>query len=594
MNRPTPAAVYYRYSDLKQEDSIARQQSQVEPYATAKGYGIVRDYVDEGISGTEADKRKAFMAMLADAQRGLFKVILVDDSDRFGRFDSIDYGYYVKPLRDKGVTLVSVAQGVIDWNSFAGRITSAALSEGKNTEQAANSRRVLSKMLLMAKDGKHLGGKPPYGLRLVRKAIDVPGRGTQLKPDYYEADGLKAEAVKLIFRLYDEGRSLAQVRTALHDRGIASPAGGEWWGRRAILEKLTNRKYTGAAAWGMRSEGLRHHQKRGEIHEKKPGGKRCIFHQPEDWVIVPDRHEALVDQELFARVQARLRGGRKLKGRAGECGRFLLSKLLVCGHCGHYLCGTTVRGERQYLCSGYLDGGPGFCHRNLVREKPVVRLLVRQLQQAFLNPANLEALREQARRVEDQARGPDNQKRLQKRLAALEKDLTTANRNLLLLPPDRLAGAAEQLRAMEKERDGVKAELDLAESFSPVATLEEEIRGVEQSLFVLHEALEADDDLLLRQLLLQCEQGRRAFRAPDDAQADLVAVRPGRRLPSPGRAPGPAGERRIVQRGVRPISPHMTTSVSSSRPRSSRSSRNPLRQRSSEGSNFPLRSRKAF
>ena len=47
-------------------------------------------------------------------------------------------------------------------------------------------------------------------------------------------------------------------------------------------------------------------------------------------------------------------------------------------------------------------------------------------------------------------------------------------------------------------------------------------------------------------------------------------------------------------RGVRPISPHITTSVSSNRPRSCRSSSNPLKQWSIDGNNLPLRSRKAF
>jgi DNA invertase Pin-like site-specific DNA recombinase len=328
--QPVPACVYYRRSTLKQEDSIERQRSQVVPYADKHGYAIVKEYVDEGISGSEETKRKAFMAMLKDAAKGQFKAILVDDADRFARFDSITYGYYVKPLRDAGVFLVTVAQGTIDWNSFAGRITSAALSESKNTEQAALSRRVLSQMLLLAKQGKHLGGKPLYGLRLVREAVEVPGKGVRLVPVRYEPDGLKAEAVKLIFRLYDEGRTLAQIRVALHDRGIPSPGGKEWWGRHTILAKLTHPKYTGAMSWGHKASGKRYRQRNGEMHERTPGEKQNARNRTEDCVVVPDQHEPLVSQEMFARVQARLRGGRKVKGKEpGSGGQFTLSKILV-------------------------------------------------------------------------------------------------------------------------------------------------------------------------------------------------------------------------------------------------------------------------
>src|SRR5262245_23072822 len=105
MANSIPAAAYFRMSTLRQEDSIERQRSTVVPYAERNGYAIVQEYVDEGLSGSEEGKRKAFMQMLADAQRGKFQLILCDDQDRFARFDSITFGYYVKPLRDVGIIL---------------------------------------------------------------------------------------------------------------------------------------------------------------------------------------------------------------------------------------------------------------------------------------------------------------------------------------------------------------------------------------------------------------------------------------------------------------------------------------------------------
>src|SRR5262245_9189368 len=154
-----PAAAYYRMSDDKQENSIERQRSQVEPYARRKGYHVVAEYTDEGIAGDEIAKRKAFQRMLRDAQAGAFKVIVTDDKDRFGRFDCIDLGEVVAPLRRKGVYLDAVAQGVVDWNSFAGRITDAVIQEAKNLELDAISRRVLSGQLLKAQKGINTGGR---------------------------------------------------------------------------------------------------------------------------------------------------------------------------------------------------------------------------------------------------------------------------------------------------------------------------------------------------------------------------------------------------------------------------------------------------
>src|SRR5262245_4638502 len=150
---PVRAAAYYRMSDDRQDSSIDRQKSQVEPYSQKKRYTIVRVYIDEGISGDEIAKRKDFQRLLRDAQQGLFDCILCDDKDRFGRFDSIDLGEVVAPLRRKGVWVDTVAQGKIDWNSFSGRITDAILQEAKSLESEAISRRVLSSQLLKAQRG---------------------------------------------------------------------------------------------------------------------------------------------------------------------------------------------------------------------------------------------------------------------------------------------------------------------------------------------------------------------------------------------------------------------------------------------------------
>ena len=141
---PVRAVFYGRMSTDLQETSIDRQRSQVQPYAQKQGYTLVGEYIDEGITGSEIVKRKAFQRMLRDAQSGAFDVILVDDADRFGRFDSIDLGEIVAPLRRKGIWLESVSKGKADWHSFAGRISTAALQEAKNEEQNSISRRVLS------------------------------------------------------------------------------------------------------------------------------------------------------------------------------------------------------------------------------------------------------------------------------------------------------------------------------------------------------------------------------------------------------------------------------------------------------------------
>ena len=67
------AAVYYRVSTKKQQEreSIATQKAEIRPSAKVKGYEVT-EFVDDGISGEEIDKRPGFKQLLAKLDRGEF------------------------------------------------------------------------------------------------------------------------------------------------------------------------------------------------------------------------------------------------------------------------------------------------------------------------------------------------------------------------------------------------------------------------------------------------------------------------------------------------------------------------------------------
>jgi DNA invertase Pin-like site-specific DNA recombinase len=445
-------------STAKQEDSIDRQRSQVEPYAVKQGYQIVREYIDEGIAGDEITKRKDFQRMLRDAQAGHFKAILCDDKDRFGRFDSIDAGEVVAPLRRKGVWVDTVASGRVDWESFAGRITDSILQEAKKLEQEAISRRVLSNQLLKASAGKDTGGLPLYGYR---REPD-PVFGSRLV-----SDGRKAEVVRLVFSLYDRGWTLGAIAGELYRRGVPSPRGKLRWNRPVISRLLVNRRYTGDWTWGVHASGKCHRYGKGGVRPRARSDKHQDVNPPEQWVVRPDAHEPLVSRELFERVQARLRGNRGRTTPHAGGGAFALSKLLVCGHCGSFLVGNTVYKRRVYLCGGYLAHGKSFCGRNCVPERLALNALVRQLQRAFLDPDNLQRLRQEMAALEAEQQSDDNRRRLRDQADALARKIDKGTENLLELSRDRIRGAEAKLREWEGEREGVLRELDRIERKSP-------------------------------------------------------------------------------------------------------------------------------
>ena len=128
----TPAVAYIRMSSAKQDASPDQQRAEAAKLAIANNCRIVREYADEGISGDDPN-RPGFLQMLADAtERRDFAAIICWDQDRFARFDSIKAGRYIDPLREAGVWLITKAQGVVDWNTFTGRMMYSIVQEGKH------------------------------------------------------------------------------------------------------------------------------------------------------------------------------------------------------------------------------------------------------------------------------------------------------------------------------------------------------------------------------------------------------------------------------------------------------------------------------
>src|SRR5262249_1608638 len=164
MPKLTPAVTYLRKSTDRQEHSIPEQRAEVATYAAKHGYRILREYKDEAISGAATEKGVESQKMLHAARAlGDLEVVLCWDQDRFGRFDPLEAGYWIKPLRDAGVRLETVAQGKIDWEDFAGRIIYAVQQEGKHAYLRDLSRNVTRSMAAKARACGWNGGKAPYG-----------------------------------------------------------------------------------------------------------------------------------------------------------------------------------------------------------------------------------------------------------------------------------------------------------------------------------------------------------------------------------------------------------------------------------------------
>lgn len=120
--KTTPAVAYLRRSTDRQEQSIADQRAEIMRWGGEHGYEIIDEFVDDAISGTSADERPGFQKMIADAQGGEFRAVVVWNSDRLSRGDVTETEYYRYLLRKAGVTVLSVTEDYLARDGIDGDV----------------------------------------------------------------------------------------------------------------------------------------------------------------------------------------------------------------------------------------------------------------------------------------------------------------------------------------------------------------------------------------------------------------------------------------------------------------------------------------
>src|SRR5262245_27554466 len=95
-------AVYFRMSREVQDKSIPRQRAEVTPHCQRQGYHVAAEHQDEGISGSEVERRPGLQKLLALAKARQIDGVVVDDLDRLARLDLLELGVLLSPCARPG------------------------------------------------------------------------------------------------------------------------------------------------------------------------------------------------------------------------------------------------------------------------------------------------------------------------------------------------------------------------------------------------------------------------------------------------------------------------------------------------------------
>jgi DNA invertase Pin-like site-specific DNA recombinase len=425
-------------SSARQDQSIASQRAEVKALAKRRGYEIVREYVDEAVSGDATEKRVAFLRMREDAPAGAFAVVLCWDQDRFGRFDPIEAGYWIKPFRDAGVRLETIAQGRIDWNDFTGRLVYMIHQEGKHQYLRDLSRNIIRGHLAGASRGEWQSS-PPLGY--VRH-----GKRLAIDPE-------KADVVRLIFDRYAGGLSLRNLAALLNREGVPTPRGRPWT-LSTVQKVLVNVAYAGTYRFRPGRKAKYNHPEEGGEIVPGPGSRNGHL------ITRENNHPAIIDRELFDRVQRLLKARKRFDpGRAP--GPYFLSHLLRCGDCGAGMVGVRHDRWQGYVCGRYHRTGRSVCHRNHIQEDRILPGIVRTLQEFWTRPGNVERVAAEVRRQLSPAPAdPGARKRMEKQLAALDGRIARGAKRLLAADDAVYAELAAQMAEAKRERERLRGELE--------------------------------------------------------------------------------------------------------------------------------------
>src|SRR6202035_3799797 len=215
MTTPVRAALYLRVSTGRQADndlSIPDQRQQAKGYCTSRGWEIVADHVEPGVSATD-DRRPEFQRMIdaATTKPPAFEAIVVHSFSRFFR-DQFQLEFYVRRLAKAGVRLVSITQELgDDPMSNMIRQIMALFDEYQSKENAKHTLRAMKEN---ARQGFFNGSRPPFGFRTV--AMEAQGRRGPKKR--LEIDPAEAASVRQVFDLYLAGHR----GTPMGEKSLAS------------------------------------------------------------------------------------------------------------------------------------------------------------------------------------------------------------------------------------------------------------------------------------------------------------------------------------------------------------------------------------
>ncbi len=338
-------AIYVRVSTQRQArtQTIDQQIERLRAHIESHGWHLPEANVfrDDGYSGASL-KRPGLDRLRDRAAMASFDRVLVTDPDRLAR-NYVHQVLLIEELQKHGgrVEFLDRPMSQDPHDQLLLQIR-GAVAEYERTLIAERTRRGRQRQF---RAGKMLPWtRPPYGYRM---AADRPR-----DPSGVYQDAAEAAVVAEMFAWYLRDRhTLLGLVKHLHQMGVPSPTGTPFWGLASVRGVLTNPVYTGRVYAG-RTRYRPAKVRRSATHPIGRPHESAVPVPKEDWIEV-GAVPAVVTQEQFDRVQAKLVTNRSFASRNNRVGSYLLRALVSCGRCGLACMARRLPPDHSYyICTG--------------------------------------------------------------------------------------------------------------------------------------------------------------------------------------------------------------------------------------------------
>ena len=371
------AGLYARLSHEKEENiergRIETQMELMKNYVKDhEDIVIEEEYYDASFTGTNFE-RPDFKRMLEDAKTGRINCIIVKDLSRLGR-NYVEMGNYIERVFPfLNVRFIAVTD---DFDSFRpGTDLMMPLKNIVNEFYAKDiSKKVSTAHRRKWTTDEYMCGFAPYGYLK-----------SKTEKNRIVVDEATAGNVRLIYKLFLDGKGYTPIAKYLNEQGIMSPlmylkslgyqqnvrTNGVWT-KTTVKSILTNQAYIGSAVHG-------------KVVIEKYNNIPLHATDPSEWVVVENTHEPLIDKKTFEKVQERVKeisdayfAKEFTKHPPNEMN--LLKGKIVCGDCGKgmRLSPRTTK-SYVYFCGTFSDGINPACSRHKIDQEEVNKAVFAQI-----------------------------------------------------------------------------------------------------------------------------------------------------------------------------------------------------------------------